>query len=132
MLPQSLILTATLANSLAAPAQPSLILPPCKFADTYQFESAKCAIEFRNSVEDPIAVSGLTHGSPRDSIAPKSFVVLPHGSAYAEASISPAYEVGRIHRIFRFQSNESNQLSTNRVSEATGFVANVLDDPKPV
>lgn len=132
MLVQTLGLWVALSSSAAAPVRSDLELPVCRFAETYQFASATCTLEFRNSSARPISISGLTPGSTRDSVSPDALIVPPHSSAYATATISPTHEVGRTRRIFRFLSDEPGQLSPNRVAEAAGFVASVLDQPKPV
>lgn len=132
MLLPAIVLSAALADAATRAPQSHLTMPVCQYPDTYQFSPAKCALEFRNDGDRPITISKLTPGSSRDSVAPSSLVIAPRSSAYAQATIVPAYEIGRVHRIFRFESDEAGQPSPKRVAEAVGFVSNVLDDPKPV
>jgi hypothetical protein len=126
---ESLLMLALLAGSASA-QKSNLILPQCKFADTYQFGSTECAMEFRNTGDKPIAIDSIKPASPRDSITPTSLTVAPHASAYARAVISPSQEIGRVRRIFRFNTDELGQAA--RTAEAMGFVASVLDEPKPL
>jgi len=116
--------------SLASPRTPShLILPPCEFPESYQFSTVDCPLELRNNGDKPIHILKTSAAVEGDSISPASLVVPPHGVAYAQARLSVGNSVGRTKRVFHLETDEPGQ--TKRSAEAQGFVATVLDDPRP-
>lgn len=127
MLPE---IIATLAL-LASPKTPShLTLPPCEFPESYQFSTVECPMELRNDGDKPIRILKASAGAEGDSISPASLVVAPHGVAYAQARVAVGNSVGRTKRVFHLETDEPGQ--GKRSPEVQGYVATVLDDPRPV
>lgn len=118
-------------NSLSASAESksNLLVAPCDFGISYQFSSAECSIELKNSGDSPIEISDAKPKNPSDSISPASVSVPPKGVVYLKAKVNVGSNEGLSRFYFSFRTSESDKYT--RGAEIKGFVYNVLDQSRP-
>ena len=117
---------------MVAAAAPSshLVVSCCDAGERYQFETATCDIELRNTGDDPIKVSGAEARFPWDSIDTGTITVPGKGTSYLKARIDLRNDEGLVRRPFRFATDEPGQ--PYRGSEVRAYVESALDQSKPI
>lgn len=106
-----------------------LTVQSCQFGETFVFSPAECTIEVKNAGGKKVKVVRVLPSNPADMIDPPSLSLEPGGTAKLKIKVQPDTAVGLTSRMFLLDTGETKQVPT--YAYAQGFVASVLDDPRP-
>jgi hypothetical protein len=113
--------------SRAAAADNALTVHDCSYGDVYQFAAAGCRAMLENTGATPLALT-IVPVQPGTTAEPTQLTLQPHARAEVNLHTLTDNIAGAITWTFRIDGagNES------AFAHATGFVASVLDNPRPV